>query len=440
MRILVFLSLFFLSLFGGELKIATFNVENLFDGVENGSEYKDYKSSRWNEEKYLKKLSNIGSVIRAINADVIGVEEIENHGVLQSLAKRTDYKYFAFATLNDKSPVGLGIMSRYPINKKEIIKIPGVKTRPILNAKINFENNELSFYIAHFPAYKNPYKYRQMAAKTMIKIASNKNNSIIMGDLNSNYDKDFLLEDLELSYVDLWTFTPAHERKSHKKGGAIDHIMLSKDFFENKNLNYKSKSFKVLRNLGVQNNSDHYPIAAVLTTNSDEKFNISKNTSSYDEITVDDIYKTGAKNKILEGVICFKDKNGFSICDKNGRGIYVFNNFDEVSQNDKIKILVKDTKFYRGNLEVNKYKILNLAKFNGDLSKFTLKDLTSPRPGDVILDFELDIKDRKAKFAGKEYLIFAPDFIIKNGKIKVSRAMFWTYKNKDELIIKMERK
>ena len=46
MRILISIILFFGVLFSSELKIATYNVENLFDDRISGSEYSEFKSNR----------------------------------------------------------------------------------------------------------------------------------------------------------------------------------------------------------------------------------------------------------------------------------------------------------------------------------------------------------------------------------------------------------
>ena len=78
MRVLVALIFLFSLLFSSELKIATYNVENLFDDKISGSEYSDFKSNRWNSAKYQQKLQKISRVLRELNADVVALNEIEN--------------------------------------------------------------------------------------------------------------------------------------------------------------------------------------------------------------------------------------------------------------------------------------------------------------------------------------------------------------------------
>ena len=125
MRVLVALIFLFSLLFSSELKIATYNVENLFDDKISGSEYSDFKSNRWNSAKYQQKLRKISRVLRELNADVVALNEIENENVIKELANLSGYKFYKFATLKG-SPVGLGLLSKYRISDSEIYVVPDV--------------------------------------------------------------------------------------------------------------------------------------------------------------------------------------------------------------------------------------------------------------------------------------------------------------------------
>ena len=73
MKIFFLLISVFILAFGGEsLKIATYNVENLFDLKKSGYEYKEYipyATSNWDDRNYKTKLKNLSKVIRDIDAD-----------------------------------------------------------------------------------------------------------------------------------------------------------------------------------------------------------------------------------------------------------------------------------------------------------------------------------------------------------------------------------
>jgi len=109
------LLLFTLSLFANNLKIASYNVENLFDLESNGSEYKEYipnSDSNWNKENFDIKFANVVKVIEDLDPDIIALQEIENENVIKLLKEKLpQYKYYTFSKY-DTSSVGLGFLSK----------------------------------------------------------------------------------------------------------------------------------------------------------------------------------------------------------------------------------------------------------------------------------------------------------------------------------------
>ena len=66
MKLFLTLIFSFYFLVAGELKIATFNVENLFDATIQGTEYNDFRTN-WNNAKFRAKLKNISPINAKIN-------------------------------------------------------------------------------------------------------------------------------------------------------------------------------------------------------------------------------------------------------------------------------------------------------------------------------------------------------------------------------------
>lgn len=68
-------------------KIATYNVENLFDATFQGSEYEEYIPGRhnWNARMVEIKLNHTAEVICDLDADVLGLQEIENSDIFRQL-------------------------------------------------------------------------------------------------------------------------------------------------------------------------------------------------------------------------------------------------------------------------------------------------------------------------------------------------------------------
>ena len=93
-------------------------------------------------------------------------------------------------------------------------------------SRVEFDGYDIEFFVAHFPAAKNPLKSRIAAADTMKKAIKNSQNGVILGDLNSNYGYKFLLNDLD-GWTNLWEFIPTSQRSSYKNGkSAIDHMFI----------------------------------------------------------------------------------------------------------------------------------------------------------------------------------------------------------------------
>lgn len=429
MRVLVALIFLFSLLFSSELKIATYNVENLFDDKISGSEYSDFKSNRWNSAKYQQKLRKISRVLRELNADVVALNEIENENVIKELANLSGYKFYKFATLKG-SPIGLGLLSRYRISDSEIYVVPDVKTRPILMSRVEFEGHSIEFFIAHFPAAKNPLKHRIAAANTMKKAVKNSKNGVILGDLNSNYGYKFLLNGLD-GWTNLWEFLPSYQRSSYKNGkSAIDHIILSKDLM-GKNLRYKDGSFGVFKaNFIDDSYSDHYPLYATLSLQEDIKDVPSK--------LISQIKSVNSNRAKITGVVMYKDKNGYILADESRRGIYVYEKNPTLILGTKVEAVVNRVEDYKGNIEITSLSYIAVdTDFKGDESKYLLdkNDINSATSGDVIGDIILDIKGGFATISKNKFKIYSPNRHINDGKMSVKRAVVWNYKGQKELII-----
>lgn len=242
----VILALFFTSLLSAKILIASFNVQNLFDDKMDSTEYADFKKGgkkNWTKEKYEAKIAAVSADIKAIDADVILLLEIENERVLKELARRNGYKYSVFSKGNNQAPVGLGYLSKKEILSVKEYAVPRVKTRPILQIKVRDAGRELNLFGAHFPAMKNSLEKRLNAAKTMLRAVHGVKNAIILGDLNSNWDDKFLLRELKDEYTSIWQYKKGWN--SYKSGGTIDHIMIKNDLARAVNADfwvYKTKS------------------------------------------------------------------------------------------------------------------------------------------------------------------------------------------------------
>ncbi|MBN2817272.1 MAG: endonuclease/exonuclease/phosphatase family protein [Campylobacterales bacterium] len=196
------LLLFFLSLVHGEinLKIATYNVENLFDLKKDGHEYKEYvpnTSSNWNQKTYKIKLQNIAKVIKDVNADIIALQEIESLQALKDLRfilKQNGlyYQYHKIADLKNTT-IKVALLSKIPfIYTHEISVTSSYKYRNILEAKFRLNNFDLFILVNHWKSKSGPESQRVFSAKKVMKrveeLGKDKN-IILLGDFNSDYEE-----------------------------------------------------------------------------------------------------------------------------------------------------------------------------------------------------------------------------------------------------------
>lgn len=273
--------------FSQTLKIATYNVENLFDGENNGNEYPDFRigKGKWSAQNASEKLVRIREVLNAINADIIALQEVENEQILKELAKDSGYKFITF-TASKNAPVGLGVLSKIRPENSEKFAVSGVKTRDILRLGFRLENEQFELFVVHFPAYKrNGLKAQKHAEITLRTALGERKNVIVLGDFNTPFGsgKTNLLYNIMTTknYTNLWSELPYSQRYSfaaYGKKRAIDHILLSSEFLLSSQLAYVCDSFKVFKpdfmmngDFVKQNNgkslySDHLPLVFEIST------------------------------------------------------------------------------------------------------------------------------------------------------------------------------
>jgi len=164
---LISLLLFPFLLNSTELKIASYNVENLFDMQYDKTEYNQYIPNRdnWTKKILAKKLKNISEVICELDADIIGLQEIENRNALNLLQKSLkkygcNYRYSAI-TSKKSTAIQVAILSHIPIkNHQEIVVKRAGGMRNILEAKFRIEDRPLYIFVNHWNSKRSPESKR----------------------------------------------------------------------------------------------------------------------------------------------------------------------------------------------------------------------------------------------------------------------------------------
>jgi endonuclease/exonuclease/phosphatase family metal-dependent hydrolase len=100
--------------FSGVARIATFNVLNLFDGVDD-----PYHGDEGTPPKPRAELEKLAATIHKLDADVLALEEVENRFYLERfirvLLRDTGYEHVALIEGNDYRGIDVAILSRFPV-------------------------------------------------------------------------------------------------------------------------------------------------------------------------------------------------------------------------------------------------------------------------------------------------------------------------------------
>lgn len=270
------------------MKIANYNIENLFDLKRSGHEYREftpYSKSNWNDKIYKIKLQNIARVIKDIDADIIALEEVESLQALKDLRytlKRKGLYYQYYKIANQKSTtVKVAILSKIPfVYTKEIRVTSSYKYRNILETKFKINNQDLYLFINHWKAKSGPESQRIVSAKALRKRVQDlgyEKNIVLLGDFNSDYEEykrfkrsrklndtngrtgindvlatkeqtqdSYHVEYEKNSFYNLWYDTDINNRYSYIYRGkkeAMDNILISQSLLhDNNSIKYKNSS------------------------------------------------------------------------------------------------------------------------------------------------------------------------------------------------------
>lgn len=145
---------------GAELVIASYNVENLFDAVYDGTEYPafDPRTDSWGPDRYARSLENTAHVIAELGygkgADVLALQEIENQRVLADLAVELEQLGYRYKILVANSgPFHNAVFSRYPVTavRTHGLSLPwAAPGRYILEVDIKWPPQPIRLFVNHW--------------------------------------------------------------------------------------------------------------------------------------------------------------------------------------------------------------------------------------------------------------------------------------------------
>jgi endonuclease/exonuclease/phosphatase family metal-dependent hydrolase len=308
------LSAFLILACQSELTILTYNVKNLFDDVDNGTEYDrfDPQAGKWTSADYHRKLRAVAEVIKksTLNGpDIVALQEVENRATLDQLCTGylglLGYSYRTLVPARGQA-VHCAIISRYPIRRVGALN-PGEwenrGQRMILEAEIEFGDHTLFLFNNHWKSktggIRNTEPARVASAQTLTRrieelLRTNPAADIVvLGDLNENLDEAGAgsyrtalipfksrsshshgslyiadsrdgtgLQSGRVVLYDTWYEVPSQERGSFVYQGqwqTPDHILLSPGLFDSAGFTYHRGHFRVIRPAFLVHSDSGYP-------------------------------------------------------------------------------------------------------------------------------------------------------------------------------------
>lgn len=178
--------------------VAFYNVENLYDTVPSqsgrDSGYTPDGRMRWDTGRYRNKLANIARVIDGLDADIVGLAEVESEIAVRDLVMtlRTDYNYI-YMTGNDARGMNLALF--YKGDKfvpEEVRLVRTGATREVLYVRGELLGERIDMLVCHMPSQMNSARYRDRALAAIYELAESIQYShrdarvVLAGDFNAD--------------------------------------------------------------------------------------------------------------------------------------------------------------------------------------------------------------------------------------------------------------
>ena len=255
-----------------EFKIMFYNVENLFDTIDDpkvvgDEEFTPNGTKRWTYHRYIDKLHKIWKTIAATGGkyflpDVVCFSEVENAHVLTDLINKTPLKYadYAFFHRESLSYRGIDVAILYKLSSLKIIDTLAIRidfksdyhSRDILYLKCvsKIFGDTLHIFVNHWPSKYGgaieTERYRELAALTLkhsvdsvllhcknaeIVCGGDFNNGIEDGKINSYLNASSIFANFENSKLFNLTSKLCGKKFSYKyqgRGEILDQIFVSK--------------------------------------------------------------------------------------------------------------------------------------------------------------------------------------------------------------------
>ena len=271
--------------FKGVVSVASYNIENLFDAHDD-----PYRNDEGTDPKPEIAMAKAARVIRALDADIVALQEVENRGVLEQFVKSRlsdmGYRNIVLFEGNDGRGIDCALLTWLPVGKVssyrhvEFSDGSGGRTtfrRDLLRVRIEPpEYPAFDVFVVHLKCCGGPDDLRVRGAEATairrivddILKESPDERFLICGDFNDRWDSEAMKAIRGSGSTELTGFLtdlPSGTVTYHKPPfrSIIDHIVASPAMAKL----YVPNSYNVFTNDDADGASDHYPVVAQFDLN-----------------------------------------------------------------------------------------------------------------------------------------------------------------------------
>jgi endonuclease/exonuclease/phosphatase family metal-dependent hydrolase len=290
-----------------DLTILTYNVENLFDDVHDGTEFPEFDPARgvWNTDLFHMRVETIAEVVRKAvpgGPDVLLLQEVENENALRVLLSSglSGLGYNSYVIVPKKKlAANVAIASRLPLSHVRSNAVHAWRKNPVrdvIEAEIETKDGTLHLFDDHWKSKAGGARATERSRLESAGIVARRIREItagdpaahiiVAGDMNENCDEfdrvggsyqtalipasdtapvaysasSIFLADGKTSpgidssgrvvLYEPWLELPRGERGSYFYQGeweTMDHILISAGLLDSRGLQYRKGGFRVLR-------------------------------------------------------------------------------------------------------------------------------------------------------------------------------------------------
>lgn len=241
-----------------DIKIAFWNVENLFD------QYLDRRAPNADvfvTQRVAEKLRKDAEVIRFLDADIVGLMEVENRGLLRELCEQyladSGYKYYELSEAGDERGIDVAVISRLPF-LSYTYNVPGFY-RGISASRFSIAGEPFYVLTNHWKSrFGGGEELRMACAKRVVEITQLIEQYegepvpiVIGGDFNDN-DTDASVTHLETAGLvntlktfdakNRWTLPYDNFRDETVEFDSFDHVFINRQLSDKRGIDWSGSA------------------------------------------------------------------------------------------------------------------------------------------------------------------------------------------------------